>query len=173
MVMAHFAKRELETMLYVGGPVSSSESCMGPLKRAVPSFFLFSVHRFSHATMPLRNIFKKYVLSLARLNWLIISCYFSSLHYHVLSGIFFHVCYALTKLYHHPQGFSLRIQYMVRHTPQIRRISRVLSGLTSYSYGLVPVSGSYVPFSHFDRRTDRPTINPCFSSRSYPTCAPI
>ena len=50
--MAHFAKRELETVLCVGQFLGR-----GPADSVL---FLFSVHRFSHATMPRRNIFKKY-----------------------------------------------------------------------------------------------------------------
>lgn len=47
MVLIHFLKRELETLLYVAPS----------LHQRIPS--VPSVHRFSHATMPLRNIFKK------------------------------------------------------------------------------------------------------------------
>jgi very-long-chain enoyl-CoA reductase len=70
MVMAHFVKRELETLLYVscfslGG--AASFGLLGPSVTVVlkAPLFPFSVHRFSHATMPLRNIFKKYAF-----NWL-------------------------------------------------------------------------------------------------------
>ena len=49
--------------------------------------FPFSVHRFSHATMPFRNIFKKYAFHWVEL--VIGSCWFSSFHYHILSGTFF------------------------------------------------------------------------------------
>lgn len=51
LVLAHFLKRELETVLWVllRHPVALNPNCTHGI----------SVHRFSHATMPFRNIFKK------------------------------------------------------------------------------------------------------------------
>ena len=50
MVMLHFVKRELETILYV--PLLS-------LYFLCPEPRVRSIHRFSHGTMPMMNLFKK------------------------------------------------------------------------------------------------------------------
>ena len=58
LILLHYAKRELETLLCVF--LFSTVSCSDPVSLTsgvVPS--LISVHRFSSATMPFFNIFKK------------------------------------------------------------------------------------------------------------------
>lgn len=158
--MAHFAKRELETVLCVGQFLGGAI-----LVRLILSFFsLVSIG--SRTRQCLGGTSSKSTRFTAS-NCLVGSRWLSSFHYHVLSGIFFPICYALHKLDYHPQAFSLRIQYTVQHTPQIRRTSQAPSGPTSCSSGLVPVSGSCVLFS--PRSSYRLTINPCCSSRSCPT----
>ena len=47
--MIHFVKRELETLLYV--------FIFLPFHALI--LCIYSVHRFSHATMPIYNLFKK------------------------------------------------------------------------------------------------------------------
>lgn len=52
MVIAHFVKRELETLLYAADYAIF-------LFVSTLTLSVYSVHRFSHATMPAFNIFKK------------------------------------------------------------------------------------------------------------------
>jgi hypothetical protein len=148
--MAHFAKRELETVLCVG-QFFWAGAILVRLILSFPFFFLVSI---DSRTRPCLGGTSSKSTRFTASNCLIGSRWFSSFHYHVLSGILFPVCYALHKLDYYPQAFSSRIQYTAQHTPQIRRTSQAPSGPTSYSSGLVLVSGSCVLFLTSVVRTD-------------------
>lgn len=75
--MIHFIKRELETLLYV--------RMAWPFR--IHHVYPYSLHRFSHSTMPIFNIFKKYVIKTV-LVLLLTTFICSSLHYHISSGLF-------------------------------------------------------------------------------------
>ena len=109
MVMAHFVKRELETLLFVSFGV-----------QVALLTFLDSVHRFSHSTMPFHNVFKKYATCVPLTSLISISR--SSAHYHIGSGMFVQVILVFFKL-KMPPRFSTRVvnlQTSVRLTSRRR-----------------------------------------------------
>ena len=75
--MIHFIKRELETLLCARYYTLN-------VWPTVLLNLLSSVHRFSHSTMPIFNIFKKYVTFE---NVFLTAYVSSSLHYHIFSGL--------------------------------------------------------------------------------------
>jgi hypothetical protein len=87
LILLHYAKRELETLLCVllsfeSGLLSCPQQ--GPDGRNFLHFF--SVHRFSSATMPFFNIFKKCALSLP-ISYVLLTPYGISAPARVTTGV--------------------------------------------------------------------------------------
>jgi len=117
--MIHFVKRELETLLYV-----DSYTSLDMLK--ICSFP--SVHRFSHATMPVFNLLKKSVLTCVLFYYII--SYFLLAHFTITSYLV----------------FSLPSTYIVSNIRLLPLTSLIPFVITGDSYGYSRVFGPYVLF---------------------------